>query len=383
MDNENKDFTQSYNELKEREKEARSIERNKRIKARRLYVIIRNSIIAVLLLSIIIPILKKMGDFRKENFTYNVMDKIDFHFKGKFEIISPTIDENQDVMPDGYYTVKDQNGIIFKVRKRKTTISTDYDYYLYRMYILDYINNNSIDYITYESKENDMDSNSFFSFNYGIRLNSYNNIDNEINNKVISLIKYMEKRCKKDFDFEAIGFKTNVYLNDFSVPIYYYEYNLQGKETIFNKIKVEYINYLIDNHITDTNVSEVDIQKYYKPNELKVLVNNMPSTHVSMSSEYDNYAHFDYDKMDYRINLYAVIKSLNNIEYTTSSITGYLVSFNYNGTTYSLDGNLYLERKGKRFSYTWTIQMLQDFFNAEINYDYDNKTINIIIPDDK
>ena len=82
----------------------------------------------------------------------------------------------------------------------------------------------------------------------------------------------------------------------------------------------------------------------------------------------------------YKFNLYKILKSLDNIECTTNKITGYLIDFNYNGSTYYLDGDLYLERKGNRFSYTWTMTMLKDFFGAEIVYDYDNKTVNIIIP---
>lgn len=379
----NREITEQYKELKEYNKILREEERNKKIRDRNKKLLIKNGVILLIFLLIFIfvihPLFKIMRDFIKENLTYNVMDKIDFRFNGKFEILSPTIDVNQDVMPDGYYTVRDQNGIVFKIRKRKTQISTDYDYYLYRMYVLDYINKNSVDNIIYESKEHDMDSNSFFSFTYGIRLDSYANIDQEINDKVLSLIKYMEKRAKKDFDFEAIGFKTNVYLNDFSVPIYYYEYNLLGKETVFNKIKVEYINYLIDNNITDNDVTKDDIQKYYKPSELKIFINDMPSKHISINSEYDDYVHFDYNRMDYRVNLYKILKSLDNIECTTNKITGYLIDFNYNGSTYYLDGDLYLERKGNRFSYTWTMTMLEDFFGAEIVYDYDNKTVNIII----
>ena len=122
----NRDITKQYKKLKEYNKILREEERNKKIRDRNKKLLIKNGVILLIFLLIFIfvihPLFKIMRDFIKENLTYNVMDKIDFRFNGKFEILSPTIDVNQDVMPDGYYTVRDQNGIVFKIRKRKTKI---------------------------------------------------------------------------------------------------------------------------------------------------------------------------------------------------------------------------------------------------------------------
>ena len=392
MDNkENKDITEQYNELKEYNKMIRDEERNERMRARNKQILIKRGIflIIIVLISILViyPIFKMMHDFRLENLTFNVQDKVDFHFKGSFKLVSPEIDINQDVMPNGYYVFEDKNGIVFNVHKKERFITTDYDDYLYQMYLMDYIKEKQPNNITYETETYDMDGRSFFRFKYGIRLDSYANIDSEIETKVLEIIKYMDKRSKKDFDFEAINYTTNVYLNDFSVPIYYHEYNLLGNECVKNKIKVEYLNYLMDNHLTDNDVTQEDIDKYYRPEDLLLFINDKKITHSNINTSYDEMVHFLYDKMDYSINLYTAVKEMESmpftIEWTTSKLTGSLVSFVYNRKTYYLDGDLYMTQKGNRVSYTWTIKMLEDFFGAKAVYDYNNKTVNIIIPTDK
>ena len=64
-------------------------------------------------------------------------------------------------------------------------------------------------------------------------------------------------------------------------------------------------------------------------------------------------------------------------------VTKIIKPINRNRKTYYLDGDLYMTQKGNRVSYTWTIKMLEDFFGAKAVYDYNNKTVNIIIPTDK
>ncbi|MBQ9314256.1 MAG: hypothetical protein IJ220_04535 [Clostridia bacterium] len=392
MDNrENKDITEQYNDLKAYNKMIRDEERNQRMRVRNKQLLIKRGIIlliiAVIFALVIYPIFKMMHDFRLENLTFNVQDKVDFHFKGSFKLVSPEIDINQDVMPNGYYVFEDKNGIVFNVHKKERFITTDYDDYLYQMYLMDYIKEKQPNNITYETETYDVDGRNFFRFKYGIRLDSYANIDSEIETKVIELIKYMDKRSKKDFDFEAINYITNVYLNDFSVPIYYHEYNLLGSECVKNKIKVGYLDYLMDKHLTDDDVTQDDIDKYYRPEDLVLIINDKKITHNSINTSYDEMVHFLYDKMDYSINLYTVVKEMESmpftIEWTTSKLTGSLVSFVYNGKTYYLDGDLYMTQKGNRVSYTWTIKMLEDFFGARAVYDYDNKQVNIIVPVDK
>lgn len=387
--NDNKDITEKYNDLKEYNRVLREEERNERMHTRNKKILAKRGIVlliaALVFVLIVYPIFKMMHTFRLEYLTYNVQDKVDFHFKGKYKLVSPEIDVNQDVMPDGYYVFEDENGIVFNVLKRKSVITTDYDDYLYQMYLMDYIKEKHLDNITYKTETYDMDGRNFFRFQYGIKIDSYADIDLEIETKVLELIQYMDKRAKKDFDFEAINYTTNVYLNDFSVPVYYHEYNLLGSECVKNKIKVEYLNYLMDNHLIDDDVTQEDVDKYYRPEDLQLFINDKKITHSNINTSYDEMVHFRYDKMDYSINLYTVVKEMESmpftIEWTTSKLTGSLVSFVYDGKTYYLDGDLYMTQKGNRVSYTWTIKMLEDFFGARAEYDYENKTVNIVIPD--
>lgn len=59
--------------------------------------------------------------------------------------------------------------------------------------------------------------------------------------------------------------------------------------------------------------------------------------------------------------------------------TGKLISFIYKGKEYILDSNLNLksEIKGNKVPYEWTISKLVEFFDGEVEYDYENRIINL------
>ena len=372
---ENKDITEQYNEFKQREKMIRDEIRNKKQVREGMLNFIKYFfiVIAILVVTIIVcrPILKILEDY-KGHFIFDINEKMSESFSGKFEILSPdtAIDNsNNNVI----YEIKDKNGIIFKAKNSNSFLITDYDQYLYKKYVTEYIKNKKVSNVILKDDEFELDSGrKFFKFKFGIKIDSYEQIDKIINNDVNELFEYINKRAKRDFKDYPLDFTIEIYLNDFTVEVKSYEKNDCGNEYCINKVKVNYIRYLANNNLQDDNVIEQDYEKYNKAEQMKVVING--------NSPLYPYAQLDYGKMDYWVELYIVADYMNCFENYKKNIATYITQFKYKGKNYYLNDDLSMEVKGNKFSNQWTMKMLEDFFDAEISYDYDNKTINIIIP---
>lgn len=376
MDNESKDFTQNYNELKEREAIKREEERNKKKQLRAKVIIVRNSIIILIAIFVLLVlhsiISPRLNEYKYKNLTFNILDKIQYNFNGEFEVIAPTIDITKDVTPNVLYKIKDKNGIIFTVHRDKQFISTDYDQYLYKMYLMDYMKVNDSENIKYEDLKIERVGGEYYSLKFGVKISSYSNLDEELN-KVYDLIKYIDSRAKRDFKNYDIYFDTEIYLNHFTDKIKHTIF-LYDTEYNSNKLKIDYINYLVENKIMDVDVPKEDFDKYYRPSKMVLIMNGNTIT--------DNVSFYFYT-MSYAVPFTRIISSIKCIDNYVLKKDGELYSFSYKNKDYYYDSGLNQQIKGNKVSGYWSMKMLQEFFNAEVNYDYDNKTINIKISDNK
>ncbi|MBQ9314490.1 MAG: hypothetical protein IJ220_05800 [Clostridia bacterium] len=379
--NHQKDFTQYYNELKEQERFIREEERNKKMMIKRKADLKKKGIICFLLILVSIfiirPIIQSMREYKQDNATFNILAKMNYQFKGKFEVVSPKIDTQREITPNGLYQMKDQKGNIFNVYKKGSSIYTDYSSYLYKEYVLDYITKNDIQNIIYKEYTTKLNGGDYFRFDFGIELKEYHQLDLAIEKDIIPLMKYLERRCQKDFGNEAINFAVNIYLNEFQEKIYYYEYNYYDINYFKNKIKVKYITYLFDNDIIDKNVSTVEMQTYHRPDELVLFVNGSCSINSVNGIHFNNHAILHYDTMEYVVNIHNIIELMNCFNEIKYLPTEELYSFNYHGKIYYHNRHLFQKIKGNQIPSEWTIKMIEDFFDVTITYDYDNKTINI------
>lgn len=376
MKEENKDFTQYYNEWKEREKEARDRERNEKIKARRLFTIMKNAIIIIVLLLLIIPFWKEAKEYKDVFFTYNVAEQLEYMYHGKFVIISPTFNKEDMVTPNGLYMVKDEkNDITFRAYKQGNILITDYDQYLYKKYVLEYIEKNNIDFLYYEDTKQQNVNEELYWFKFGMKIESFDEIQDAVE-KIMKLCQYINQKAKQHFDFEAIQYKPVIILNDFegymSSDVTYYTSSYYT-----NKIKTEYVIYVEENHITDEDITNEIKTQFYKPGNMKLIVNGIKCVTEIGNHTIDVNPLYDYFISDYSVNFGNIIDKLNCLEEYEVASTGKLQSIQYKGKIYQFDN--INEITNKKIPYRWSMSMIKDFFGADIIYDYDNKTINIII----
>ncbi len=351
-------------------------ERKRRIYMQRLCRIILRFVIGTIICIAVFIFFKEANEIKNVFFTYNILEQLNYMYKGNFTIISPQIDENANVTPNGLYTVKAENGIVFCAYKSTSILKTDYAQYLYKKYVLDYIEKNKDANIIYEDLTQEYMNTALYYFKFGIRIDSYSKIENAVD-ELYKLCQYINKKAKKDLDFEATFYTPYIFLNDFEGQMTQdiTNYNV---EYYINKIKIDYVNYLITNSISDENVTYEDILKFYRPQELKIYVNDNLCTKASSNGIFECKAQYNINESDYCINMFYIIDLIDSLENYERNYNGALENFVYNGKKYYFDGRKKKISRNK-VPYQWTMKMLQDFFGADINYDLKNEIVKINI----
>ena len=114
---------------------------------------------------------------------------------------------------------------------------------------------------------------------------------------------------------------------------------------------------------------------FYKPKDLRLIVDGVKCVKNVGSSTIDVAINYDYMKKDYMTNFSNIIDKLNCLKEYKREYNGKLSYINYKGRLYYFDNIQKITRN--KIPYVWTMKMIQDFFDAEIIYDLDNKTIYI------
>ena len=369
--NESKDIMQRYNEYYEVNEKLRN---EKRKKERRKYIIfniVRYSLIVLIILAIVYPIFKETKEYKDVFFTYNVVEQLNYMYNGDFTIISPTIEEDDYRTPDGLYIIQDNKNLIeFKAYKQKTILTTDYDQYLYKKYILDYIEKNNIQGFFWEDAKQENVNYDLYLFKFGVKINDFSQIDESVN-QLFALNKYVNKNVAKHLDFQATNYKPVIILDGFegymSQDVTYHDEHYYA-----NKIKIEYVVYLKDNgFVVDSEM----IQNYYKPSDMSLFVDGKRNEAYVGNSVVPTHPVYDYSRNDYLVNLGRIMDKMKCIEEYKKENTGKSKYIIYKGNTYYFDD--IKEINGNHIPYEWTMTMIQDFFEVAVEYNFDSKTITI------
>ncbi len=367
----NKDIMQRYNEYYEANEKIRN---EKRKKERRKYIIfniVRYSLIVFIILAIVYPIFKETKEYKDVFFTYNVVEQLNYMYNGDFTIISPTIEEDDYRTPDGLYIIQDNKNVIeFKAYKQKTILTTDYDQYLYKKYILDYIEKNYIQGFFWEDAKQENVNYDLYLFKFGVKINDFSQIDESVN-QLFALNKYVNKNVAKHLDFQATSYKPVIIIDGFegymSQDVTYHDEHYYA-----NKIKIEYVVYLKDNgFVLDSEM----IQNYYKPSDMSLFVDGKRNEAYVGNSVVPTHLVYDYSRNDYLVNLGQIMDKMKCIEEYKKENTGKSKYIIYKGNTYYFDD--IKEISGNHIPYEWTMTMIQDFFEMAVEYNFDSKTITI------
>lgn len=362
------------NSSKEEIQRLRLEKRNKITRAYDIVDIAKKAVFAIVVLLIIL-LSFYIVNHTKDDDLY-IMNYITSKYNGNFTIISKEVDSKKNMT----YVIADENGIEFKARKTLNTRTDDYDGYILKKLIDEYLEKNNL--------KNDSDieiKDESFSINnsdfYKVTVNFYFENYSELEDVTKTLFN-MHDGISKEFNkyvkkfYPALFF--NLCSNDYILSSYNFIYN--DIDTAITEVKRNYISYVMQNNVTDDTLSIEDINTYWNPSNLKIYINDEPivQSYSSMIGINKSPVTSSYRASEgkYYINIPKVIEYIPNVSNIEKLVNDHLVGFDYNDKHFEFDGNL-KELKDNKLPYDLNLNDFSRFFNAKITIDFENEDLYI------
>lgn len=325
---------------------------------------------------VVFIICREAYEIKNELYTYNIMEQLNYYYKDKFTILFPEdIDLKDNLTPNGKYVIKSEKGIEFNAYKDEAMLSTDYLEKLCQMYFDEWMKEYKCENIKSIGSVKNYKGVDLSEFVIEVQFDNFYAIEDSIA-KLEKVIDYINKKLDKVVNHFNYSYNIVLELNDFKQECSISMDSFVSKN-VSEKFKIDYVNYLEINNEVDENVNDIDIEKYYKPSTLNVYLNvgddveNLKNYKVEVNAKYDvNFG-------DYRLSMVRIVSKFNNIEKCEARLDGSIMNFKYNGKKYKFSDDAYgiTEIKGKLVPYEWNIKMIEQFFNAEVIYDLDNRRV--------
>lgn len=336
-------------------KTTRMKRREKRLLAEKIAVTTKKAShigIAVLIILIIaISYIRMTGD------NFNILNSIKSQYNGKFSVVSS--EANRRWIS---YEITDENGTKFNAYKTKiqrpTERRNDYKEQLIKKFGLEYIENNNIENIII--KENS--SVNLLKPVFDIKVEKYSQIESSLND-LYTLREYVVSEVSpyvKNTSTIILDF-GDVYINGHTADII----NWKDINTNIRDVKKSYIAYIREEKITDEEVTKTEIDKYLRPEKLKLIfdgeISGDMSAYVTYSQRTDEYFIKFSDVIDY---VPVVSDVMKNPENST-------IKFIYNNIEYTIKDTFADFQKNDVHDEV-AINYFKSFFDAKsVEYDYE------------
>ena len=310
-------------------------------------------------------IFSKLGQFNRM-YNSDMLGEMNGKYNEKFEIISSDVNE----IGSGTYLLSPKNNkeIKFNASKKGSYTKDDYRESIIKYYTEKYVKEHQITNIKIsESKINDplYHKTDFLQYDFWFEIQSYKDIENV----VTSLFNIESYICQNVSSKDMFTLGGKIRKNGYISKV---QYNGHSQlDSLLYQEQYSYINYLKENNISTQDISNDELQRIWKPEKLKIIINNKELENSDKRKLMDNsFAVFNLEIKDYDLYLPHLVEYIESIEKLENNV------IKYKGKTYKIEGNTYTD---KNISYQCNITKLQEIFNAKIDYDYDNKKIFIYI----
>lgn len=254
----------------------------------------------------------------------------------------------------------DNSNIVFYAYKTGSTATIDYEQYLIKDYVTEYVKNNSEIYC-FDTNFLLFDTN-FFRYSYNIDINNYSGLPDACE-KIYNLNKYIDKKLSKKLPhYHSSDFAGHIHKDDWTYDLSYTAHS--NLDEFISEAQYRYAKHFRD--------IEPELRNVYKPENLELKVNGKIVSHTSISV---GYATYNTNISEYEANILNILDYVDNIEVITDHSEKYMI---YNGKKYKFhytDSTL----KKNDIPYICRMSYLEEVFNAKIKYDYDNLILEINI----
>lgn len=262
---------------------------------------------------------------------------------------------------------KNNKNIVFKAIQKNFTQYNDYEDYLIKQILLEYMSNFPGTNLKYKDDTNISNNYEFYKLRYGIEIKNYSEISQAVK-EIYECNDYISKRINKIIKKNNVYFNGYLKLDNWSTEVQNNIYNISLDEYIYN-IKYLYIDYLQSNDIEDKNITNEEIYSIWKPKELNIYLNN---NYIEKET-----ATYNLELKEYEINFNIILNNVDGIEKKYDKY-GKLKGFIYNGKEYDVHyNNNKLENNSIPFQ--CRISILENFFKFNVKYNYTSKLIYLSI----
>ena len=277
----------------------------------------------------------------------DMLGEMNGKYNEKFEIVSSDVNE----IGSGTYILSPKNNkeIKFNASKRGSYTKDDYRETIIKYYTEKYVKENNITNIKIaESKINDplYHKTDFLQYDFWFEIQSYNDIENIVRT-LYNIESYICQNVPSKDMFTLGGkIRSNNYISKV-------QYNGHSQlDSLLYQEQYSYINYFKENNISTQDISNDELQRIWKPEKLKIIINNKELENSDKRKLMDNsFAVFNLELKDYDLYLPHLVEYVESIEKLEDNI------IKYNGKTYKIEGNNYTD---KNISYQCSIMKLQE-----------------------
>ena len=319
-------------------------------------------IIFFILLIIILIFLNSFFHSLKVDTETDILEQLKNQYSQDFVIINEKNIGKNEI--EYKISPKNDKTIVFKAIQKNFVQHNDYEEYLIKQILKDYINTfpeTNIKYIDSTNISNDYE---FYKLKYGIEITNFSEITKAVK-EIYECNDFIYKKLNKLIKDKNFYFYAYLKLNNWNIEIQNNIYNNDLNLYVYNA-QYSYIDYLKNNGIKDNDITEADINNIWKPKELDIYLD---------SKNIGETATYNLELKEYEINFNIILNNMDEVEKIYDKY-GKLDGFIYNEREYKLHyDNNKLEKNN--VPYQCRISYLEQILKCNIEYNYNNKQIYI------
>lgn len=282
----------------------------------------------------------------------------------KFKIVEQNTDQNGV----GTYvmTPKKNQDIIFYVYSSGRNIKEDYSQRRLKYYIEHCEDTDLTEALTIQSNTEEENGISFLKYEVTIDISSYEELEKAVK-QAYDLTEYLKKQDETMYEF--IGIRKDSF---------YYSVNCENTlsySDVLKEAKYTYFNCMKEKKDSFSEQERQEFKEIWKPKELQIIVNGKEVT-----DGFGDFAKVNYRPVEeyyYFTNMSDVIRNVESIKIVEEKNRA-IQKIEYKGEVYELEPGP-AKRKKNKLPMEGNVEMLKDFFGAEIIYDDENEKIEITI----
>lgn len=325
------------------------------------------TIIGILTLILVLFITTRPWVNIKNQLNPDAMSYVEEFYDEKFEVIS---EEKQDKISIYKMRPKENPEIVFTMYQKGQTINDDYQSQAYKYFVENIVDEEIRKELVIDVRQSNTNGVNLLYYHAFLEPTGFEQIE-ECTEEMYKI--WNESKAQGEKVFLNIASCSMIRIDKYYSSVQYG--NGDNLEDLKVKEKYEYLNYIKQNNIQDSSIPKEELENY-KPLYLHASING-EDIKIKIGETVECFYSAEYDPIvkSYKINLPSIFKCTDKFK-THRNLAGSITSFKFNGKKYKLDYGIN-EVKGNSFPLQCNVTYLQQYFGANIRYDYEKELIYI------